>query len=638
MLSLYDLLGDGHRAADVLAWARGREVQGLPRLSRAEAHTLLASWDFEARPGQKWVPGPEFITDIEQGRGAGKTRTGGETINDCALSPDLWGGYACVVGPDPTEVLRDPLFGKAGIFAAAERRDRAGLGPGIRSRNLNQRILQFEAPRGGGGGGLTVHWAASSDPKSVHGMNVGFAWLEEFGVWYHRKQDEQGNNAWQALRPAIRLGLSKVMITQTPSRSPEVRRLQMDAERPECPGCRTAYIVRSGRWRGEAGAEPWRLPRSPQLKLHPLLNTRTTVPTRECPVCGGQVVASVRCVFGDTTDNPTLSARARADAASEVAAGTAAGRMRFAPRGEVDSGSGGTLVHYEDVLQLECVADEPARFGPVRDRWTAALAQIGAEEVVVDVDPAVTTTDGSDETGVVVGTSRQVAVLDPTGAPTGDTVAGAVLLEDASVRPQEVERGAPSSVWAPRAYRKAVLWGARRILVETNQGGDEVLSAVQDLVRAGISEATATAWLMEEMPEVADPARLAAVARRLVQSARRVTVESIRRVSDKPTRLEWYGRTAAIGRVDGDDASRPWGRQAVLCCPWLGGAQHWQPVLAQITGYEPPREGGKRERPRKDRGDAAVSAAQVVLGIVEASAHEVRDPRADAWMANLPAR
>lgn len=638
MLSLYDLLGAGRASSEVIAWASGRHVAGLPNISPAEAATLLASWDFNARPGQKWEPGVEFITDISQGRGAGKTTQGSETINDCAKEPETWGGFAVVVGPDPTEVLRDPLFGKAGIFAAAERREKAGLGPGIRWRNLNQRILQFEAPSGGGGGGLTVHWAASSDPKSVHGLNVGFAWLEEFGVWYHRKQDEQGNNAWQALRPAIRLGLSKVMITQTPSRAFEVRRLQMDAERPECPTCRAAYVARAGKWRGEVGSEPWRLPRSPQLRLHPLLNTRTTVPSRECPTCGGAVIASVRSIFGDTTDNPTLSDRAREDAAREVEAGTAAGRMRFAPRGEVDSGAGGTLVIYDDILRIEAPVMEAPRLGPVRDRWQAALAFLGAEEVVVVVDPAVTTTEGSDESGVMAACSRRVDVLDRAGESTGDAVLGAVLLDDASVRASDVESGAPSSVWAPRAYRRAVLWGARRIIVETNQGGDEVLSAVQDLVRAGLTEAAAILWLREEFPEVADVQRLAAVARRLVASARTIAVEHKHRVTNKGARFEWYGRTAALGKVEGDGTSRPWGRQAVLCSPWLGGVLHWQGVLAQLTGYEPPREGARRERPRKDRADAAIAAAQHLLNVVEASPTEVRDPVQDAWMSRPPPR
>lgn len=646
LLSLYDVLGDGHSADRVLAWASGAEVDGLPRLSARDAALLLDSWEFSARPGQRWEPGPEFITDIEAGRGFGKTTVGGETINDCALDPERWGGYAVVVGPDPTEVLRDPLFGKAGIFAVAARRARAGLGPGIRLRNLNQRVLQFEAPRGGGGGGLTVHWAASSDPKSVHGLNVGLAWLEEFGVWYHRKLDEQGNNAWGALRPAIRLGLSKVIVTQTPSRSPEVRRLQRDAERPECETCRRAY---GRRWKGEPGTEPWRLPRSEQVPLHPLLNTRTTVPVRTCPTCRSEVVATVRCVFGDTTDNPNLSARARADARSEVEGGTAAARMRFAPRGEVDSGAGGVLVQHDDVVRIEAHAPELPRHGPVPDRWLAALAALGAEEVVVDVDPAVTATESSDETGVVAACSRRVAV--PTGAEkegdggAGATVLGAVLLQDASVRPAEVEHCAPSTVWAPRAYRTAVLWGATRIVVETNQGGDEVLSAVQDLVRAGLAEATAIAWLREEYPEVAEPARLAALARRLVSSARRLSVASVRRVGSKGARFEWYGRTAAYGgpqRQEGDESApgpgAVVGRQAVLCCPWLGGAVHWQPVLAQLTGYEAPREGGRRERPRKDRADAAVSAAQQLLGVVEVSAEEVRDPAQDSWLATVGGR
>lgn len=640
MLSLYDLLGTGRDAASILAWSQGRDVPGMPRLSPAEARTLCESWEFNARPGQRWAPGPEFITDFEAGRGWGKNCSGREVICDAAEDPDSWGGEACIVGPEPTQTKNVCLLGSTGLFAAARRRADAGLGPGIAGQNWNDRVVYFEAPRGGGVG-LTVKWAAASDPKSVHGMNVGLAWLDEFGVWNHTKRDEQGNNAWQALRPAIRVGRRKVVITQTPSRSREVRILQMNAERPECPACRDAHRRRPARdqWKGEVGAEPWRLPRSPQLRLHPMLNTRTTVPARECPACGAEVIARVRCVFGDTTDNPTLHAESREEAAAEVAAGTAAGRMRFAPRGEVDSGAGGTLVRYEDVLQLEVPDLELGRAGPVRDRWLAALSVLGADEVIVDVDPAVTTTESSDESGVVAACARKVAVLDHAGEPTGDTITGAVLLEDASVRPSEVESGAPSSVWAPRAYRRAVLWGARRIIVETNQGGEEVLSAVQDLVRGGLTEATALRWLREEYPEVSDDARLMGIARRLVFSAGRISVESLRRVTEKTTRLEWYGRTAALGRVEGDDHSRPWGRQAVLCCPWLGGALHWQAVLGQVTGYEPPREGAKRSgRPRKDRGDAAVSAAQMLLGVTEASAHEVRDPRQDSWLTTTAPR
>ena len=189
------------------------------------------------------------------------------------------------------------------------------------------------------------------------------------------------------------------------------------------------------------------------------------------------------------------------------------------------------------------------------------------------------------------------------------------------MRPAEATLGAPSSVWAPRAYRLACLWDARRIVVEVNQGGEEVLSAVQDLVDRPPTEAQCAAWILEEMADVPNmtPQRIAVVARRVAASARRISVESTHRRSDKPTRTEWYGRTAALGR------------QGVLCCPWLGGPQHWQQTIGQITGFEPPREGARRERPRKDRGDATIAAAQILLGVQETASGAIHDPRADAW-------
>src|SRR6185503_16151216 len=301
--------------------------------------------------------------------------------------------------------------GPSGIFAAAERRARSGTGPGIRSQNWNDRVLHFEAERGGGGGSITVHWAAGSDPKSVHGMNIGFCWCDEFGVWNHGLFDAQGNNTWRALLPAVRqLPDPKIIITQTPSRAPEVRELQRDSERPECQACRAEDLLRmpGGKYVGEVGKEPWRLPRSEQVRLHPLLNTRTTVAVRACPRCGGEVVARVRTVFGDTRDNPAIAARAREDARREIAAGLSSSYLRFAPRGEVDSGGAGSLVRDEHVERVDFAApDDAGRQSPVLDRWLLALATLGVDDVVVQVDPAVTATESSDETGVVVVGRRQ---------------------------------------------------------------------------------------------------------------------------------------------------------------------------------------------------------------------------------------
>lgn len=619
MLGLYDLLAAGVPDDDVAAWLGGAEVGGLPRLSTPEARVLAGSWWFWARPGQFWTPGPEFITDYQAGRGWGKDFALSETICEAALDPERWGGHAIVVGPDPTQVKRDCLFGPSGIFAAADRRARAGTGPSIADRNLVDRWLKFDAPRGGGGAGLTVYWAASSDPKSVHGANVGLVWWDEFGVSYHRKLDEQGNNAWQALRPAVRAGPDpKIIITQTPSRSPEVRALQRDAERPECPPCRAAWVAEHGAFRGEPGTEPWRLPRSSQRRLHPLLNTRTTEPVRTCPACSATVIAEVRSVLGDTRDNPNIAGRARRDATNALATGQSWAFLRFAPRGEVDGVGEGMLVRDEQVERLPYEAPSWERLSTqVPDRWTLALhaAGVAPSDVVVFVDPAVTSTGSSDESGVVASGLAEGAGKDGRDRSVG--------LQDWSVRPDEVE-GAPSAVWAPRAWRLAVLWGASRIVVEVNQGGDEVLSAVRDLVARPLSEAQALALLREEFPGASD-ARLGLLARRVAASSRGLVVESVRRLAPKPARVEWYGRTAALGQ------------QAVLCCDWLGGARHWQTPLAQLAGYEPPREGApaSAKRGRKDRGDALVAGAQVNLGVRETARGEVEQAGGGGWLSKV---
>lgn len=624
MLGLYDLYAAGVPDVAVDAWLSGHDLGdmlrgtgvSLPKLSAGERRSLADAWWFWARPGQRWTPGDEFITDIQCGRGFGKSVSAREALCDAACSPERWGGYAIIVGTEPTQVERDCIHGPSGIFEGARLRARSGNGPGIAASNLNKHWLRFEAPRGGGDSGLTVYWASSYDPKSVHGPNVGLVWWDEYGLAYHDRRDAQGNNAWDALLPAVRAGRpSRIIITQTPSRAPQVRAMQADAERPECPTCR-ARLLEAGPYLGAPGAEPWRLPRSVQRRVHPLLNTRTTEVRRTCPVCASSVVARVRAVYGDTRDNPAIDERSRADATTALATGQAWAFMRFAPRGEIDTSAGGGLVAYETIAQVvtEVAVDAPR--GPLPDRWTRTLADLGVDEVVVFVDPATTSKDSSDETGVVCSGVRD-------GKDDRRQVLG---LQDWSVRPDEVD-GAPSLVWAPRAYWLALLWGARRIVVEVNQGGDEVLSAVRDLVDRPPSEAEVMRRLMELHPGVAE-ARLGQLARRIAGDARRVAVESVHRRADKRARLEWYGRTASLGQ------------QAVLCAPWHdgGGSGHWAVALAQVTGYESPRADAPRQKPRKDRGDALVASAQVLLGVVETAHGEVDDAPRSGWLGKIAAQ
>jgi phage terminase large subunit-like protein len=614
LLNLYDLLGDGIDATRVLAWARGEPVDGLPRLSSAEASVLAGSWDFWARPGQKWTPGREFITDFEAGRGFGKSRVGSESIGAAATDPERWGGAAYVGGVDPLQVMNFCLTApESGLFAVIERNAKAGIGPGLRRLNLNNRVMTFEAPRGGGGGGLTVYWGASSDPKSVRGPNYGLAWLDEYGVWYHRKTDEQGTNLWGALIPAMRAGKSpRIIITQTPSRAPEVRALQRNAERPECKTCRAVHMAKHGRYLGDPGSEPWRLPSSPQVKLHTLLDTRSTVVTRECPQCNAEVVATTRIVFGSTMDNPMIAADSRTRASERIASGTAADRQEFSPRGEVDSGTRGTLIQDENIRRIPL----DIALG-IADRWAAALATLGAEEVIVFVDPAVTTGEHADDSGVGVACMRHT---EEEGSDfLRDQVVG---LQDWSVRPDEVEAGAPSSVWGPRAYWLALFWGARRIIVETNNGGAEVLSLIQGLIARPPTEKAIAERLATETGRPAQS--LGAAARRMASAARELKAESFNRRGSKSARWGWYGETAERGE------------QALADLHWTGGPRAWSTVVAQLVNFEPSQDAGRAARAeKKDRADWLIAAAQVLLGVRETAGGEVQDKRADSWLGKV---
>lgn len=638
MLNAYDLA------------ARGLTLADLPRLPPKEAAALLVSPEFWARPGQLWVPGPEGITVNEGGRGSGKSYAGQAAVLRAARDPERWGGFALMAGPDPQAVESDMLMGASGLLTIGKQVAAAGLGPGF-VYNPSKLRVTFEAPRGGGIG-LTVLLRASSKPHGGRGPNVGLAWLDEFGVWYHRKCDEQGTNLWRAVRPAIRAGrpTSHIIITMTPSRQPEVKALQRDAERPECAGadgtggCKARYLAEHGTFDGEVGTEPWRLPRSPQRRLHPLLETRTTEAVRECPQCGDEVIAGVRTVFFATTDNPHTDQGSRDRARRALSSGQAADRMEFAPVGEADSNPRGSLVHDEDVRRV--VVDVAPG---VPDRWQVALAALGiaASDVVVFVDPAVTSKDTSDETGLGAAGARWTRD-DPSDVPPADghpitetrerksyhdegnvhaqgvAFRQCVGLQDWSVRPGEVD-GAPSAVWAPRAYWLALLWGARRICVEVNQGGDEVLAGLRALVARGMTEAEAAARLAREFAAAGAPvtaAHFGGVARRVAQAARAVRVEQVARRADKVVRWEWYG--AAAGR----------GEQAVACLPWTGGARAWSPVVAQLTGLERPREGQALARGtlRRDRADWLVAAAEVLLGVRETAAGRMAPAQA-GWMS-----
>jgi len=165
------------------------------------------------------------------------------------------------------------------------------------------------------------------------------------------------------------------------------------------------------------------------------------------------------------------------------------------------------------------------------------------------------------------------------------------------------------------------------VCVEVNDGGAEVLSLLLATLASPPSEADIIERLAAEtgLP----PNRLGATARRIADDWRRVKVESISRRSSKTARFAWFGETAARGQ------------QATAVLAHLEGQRHWSSALAQGTGFEPPREGapGTSRREKKDRFDAWVAAAQILLGVRETT-RGIVDPASSAgrgWLGTASA-
>jgi phage terminase large subunit-like protein len=133
---------------------------------------------------------------------------------------------------------------------------------------------------------------------------------------------------------------------------------------------------------------------------------------------------------------------------------------------EVEARFGGTTMGRQELLGeiVEDVADA---------LWTAKMIQraqaadgITPSRVVVAVDPPVTATKTSDECGIVV------VGADTRGSP-GEW--RAVVLADRSVK------GASPDGWARAALAAVEEFGAERLVVEVNQGGDLVQGVVRQI-------------------------------------------------------------------------------------------------------------------------------------------------------------
>lgn len=571
-MTIYDLIADFGREA-VAEWLSGDASLGEePPADEATLSALAGSWEFWARPGQRWTQGPETITYYSAGRGFGKSLVLSNVLGEAALEPARWGYEALLVGITPGDA-RALLEQDTGAFAVA----RAYGYPYPEVKWTTGRGELFYPAPDGETRGLHVRVASSANPGSARGPNVGLLVADEW-AFFKDVTDEQGYTAWEAARSTLRIGDAKAVIVSSPSRKPAVREMRRLAEEPVCAD--RIEVTPDGPTMRRGCNN--RLPRIEPRRISPLFSATTTEPARTCPHCGATVIAEVRLIRASSLDNAHLHPAYQELAMRSLATGTRQARGEYG--GEILDDDTSSPIASIRIDHLDMVITAP-------DPWWVVRESLGLTRVVVAVDPATTAGESSADSGVIA-----AGLVRPNHGEQPRRVIG---LQDESVPASDVV-GSPSRVWAPRAAILAALWRASHVIVETNQGGLEVL----DPMRQALAKLTA-----KDLQPYTTDARVIAAA---LASARACVVEGVTRRTKKPARWDWASTPAATGDL------------RLARSPWLP-PEHWSSTVAHLTRFVP--EGDRRATKEPiDRGDTLISAAQHLLGVREAGPSQIVDP------------
>ncbi len=144
------------------------------------------------------------------GRGAGKTRTGAETVRAWAGTRKRPGLSRIALVGETFAAARDVMVeGPAGILSVHPRDERPTWSPTLRK-------LQWP-------NGAVAHVFSAEDPDALRGPQFAAAWADELAKWRH--VDE----TWDMLQFGLRLGTHpREIITTTPRPIPLLRRLLED--------------------------------------------------------------------------------------------------------------------------------------------------------------------------------------------------------------------------------------------------------------------------------------------------------------------------------------------------------------------------------------------------------------------------
>lgn len=160
---------------------------------------LQERWRLQARPEQLQPAGDWRTWYVRGGRGAGKTRTGAETLADWIAR---WPGEYAIIAPTYGDAKNVCVEGqKSGLLKVL------GGYPGalVANWNRSEGVVYLA-------NGSTVFCDGADDGAlRVQGKNLHGAWCDEVGLW------QRWDTSWNySLRPAIRFAPARIIATGTP--------------------------------------------------------------------------------------------------------------------------------------------------------------------------------------------------------------------------------------------------------------------------------------------------------------------------------------------------------------------------------------------------------------------------------------
>jgi phage terminase large subunit-like protein len=167
------------------------------------------TWREIARPEQLAPEGDWLAWAYIAGRGAGKTRSAAEWVNEKAReNPDC---RIALVGRTPADVRDVMIEGESGILACAGKQR-----PVYES---TKRKLTWP-------NGSTAHAYSAEVPAQLRGPQHGFAWCDEPAAWTDASKGDVLDTAWNNLMLGLRLGSNpQCVATTTPKPNALIRTL-----------------------------------------------------------------------------------------------------------------------------------------------------------------------------------------------------------------------------------------------------------------------------------------------------------------------------------------------------------------------------------------------------------------------------